>query len=191
MLSDRLIYLLIGCGIGFVFGYIVARLREIATKVDHVDETLNRKRNEEGKISDKMVARVALGLVVLMTAFAAFSSQSAVNKTADVQKQQAQNTYCIQQILSETVNSLNERTQFSSAQATANIKLQKSQLQYVTIFTAQPQPTQKEAMAAFDRYIKALSHFVSVAGQTRDASEQFPFPTNAELASCLRKPPKE
>lgn len=82
-LIERIVYLLIGGGIGFILGYIAAHLRAIETKVDavkkevhDVDEIIARKRDDRGLASFQ---NIALTFVVLVTAIAAFST-SYVNK---------------------------------------------------------------------------------------------------------------
>lgn len=75
-LVDRMFFMLIGGCIGFVFGYIVRSLREIKDEL-HVDEHLEKKRNEKGTLKVPSLSSIALFIVVLLTAYAAFMSQRA------------------------------------------------------------------------------------------------------------------
>lgn len=78
-MSDRVLFLLIGCVIGFVAGYIV--------------RSYTCKNNENGIAGgehdrrDKLRLNIALAVVVLLTAWSAFQSQRASNRVKDNQAQ--------------------------------------------------------------------------------------------------------
>lgn len=80
-ISDRVLYLAIGGLIGFILGYIVRSLRGIETELEETEK--KHKKHDDGRISGDLVNRVAVFLVVCLTAFAAFRSQSASNKSDD------------------------------------------------------------------------------------------------------------
>jgi hypothetical protein len=85
-LDERLTFFLLGCGVGLVFGYIVARLREIKDKEDTIEakvDHLVRKKDEEGAIRFLSVTGLGLLLVVLLTAYAAFVSGHTANEVED------------------------------------------------------------------------------------------------------------
>lgn len=86
-LDERLTFFLLGCGVGLIFGYIVARLREIKDKEDtieaKVDDLLSKPRDEDGFMQNRIVADVMIGLVVVLTAYAAFVSQQTSNTLED------------------------------------------------------------------------------------------------------------
>lgn len=79
-LWDRLVWLSIGCFIGFVLGYIVRSLHEIKEKVEHVDEIVNDVKSskweseEGGFMRHPVAADIAVIVVVAITAWAAFSA---------------------------------------------------------------------------------------------------------------------
>jgi len=75
--SDRALYLLIGCFIGFILGYIVRSLQVIKQKLSEKD-------NDDGLVRYPLVLDVALLIVVGLTVFAAFRAQVAANKSDDV-----------------------------------------------------------------------------------------------------------
>lgn len=74
-LLERLIYFGIGCGIGFILGYISKGLREVQMRLDERDEV--------GKINWELLSRFALGLVVALSAYAAFVTQDTSNDLKD------------------------------------------------------------------------------------------------------------
>lgn len=75
-LSERFGWLILGGAVGFVLGYIVARLREIGEEVAKIDENTSYKRNESGFA----MTTLAVPVVVLITAFAAFASARVSNQ---------------------------------------------------------------------------------------------------------------
>lgn len=81
-LAERIFTFLIGAGVGAVVGYIVARLRCIEKKLEVMDRhVLHPERGEDGYLKFRWLtfANVALSLVVILVAYAAFSAQSAVD----------------------------------------------------------------------------------------------------------------
>lgn len=89
-LTERVIFFTIGGGFGFVLGYVVARLRTIEQKVDavknevhEVDVIIKHERDERGSMQWPSFTTLAMGAVVLITAFAAFSASSTNNKLED------------------------------------------------------------------------------------------------------------
>lgn len=88
-LGDRIGWLILGCLIGFVLGYIARSLRDIKEELDEVDELV---KHVSGADNEQAEARkkewwqrrlrgpdFALLAVVVITAYAAFMSQSASN----------------------------------------------------------------------------------------------------------------
>lgn len=107
-LGDALGWLALGCLIGFVLGYVTRTLQDVLGKVDDVDEKVheikveldevddlvkNRNcpivRDDEGALKWLTAANVALFIVVMLTAYAAFVSQQASN---DVQESYERDT---------------------------------------------------------------------------------------------------
>jgi hypothetical protein len=80
-LLDRVIFFAFGAGVGFVLGYIVARLREIKTELDEVLYIEKQKpdapkvvRDEKGEVKRPSMTSVGLVLVVVITVWAAFQT---------------------------------------------------------------------------------------------------------------------
>jgi hypothetical protein len=93
-LAERVFVFLIGCGVGFVLGYIVAHLRTIERKLDRVDhhvlhhevivsedEVKVKSKDEKGVLSWSWLTftNVAMSLMLILVAYAAFSAQAALN----------------------------------------------------------------------------------------------------------------
>jgi hypothetical protein len=81
--EDKVIYMLLGGMIGFVFGYVVRALRAIEKKVDHVDEQVS-DNGEKGAMPRWLTLRfIVLALVVGFTAWAAFQTSLINQKLTD------------------------------------------------------------------------------------------------------------
>jgi hypothetical protein len=104
-LDERISYLILGIVVGFILGYITRALRRLDDKVSHVEDMMtNNDHSEEGfvklpsvfviwgnlqdlfvrfrvKLKTMRFRDWAILVVVLLTAFAAFQSQVAVNQT--------------------------------------------------------------------------------------------------------------
>lgn len=78
-LDERLLWLLFGCAIGFILGYIVRSLRDIKDELDEVanEVTPKRKRTEAGFMRRFGISDLALLAVVILTVWAAFASSKA------------------------------------------------------------------------------------------------------------------
>lgn len=198
-LNDRLTYLILGCLIGFVVGYVVRSLRDIKEELDEVDDMVKdidnkRKRDERGIVRTVLAMRVSLALVVILTAFAAFQSQQASNSTEAQQKQLkiaqaqlAQVTQCNKTVLRQALVALNERTTYSEAQVNANVDLQTSFAELLTTLLHQPPYPDKKRTHATDQYYQDLTNFVSVADKTKAKQRENPFPTDEQLNACLQQ----
>lgn len=187
-LDDRLWYLLLGCLIGFVLGYITRALRDIKEELQEVEHVV-RKKDERGFMRYPLVADLALILVVVVTVYAAFASQKASNDVKDAQDRIAQVTKCNQVYLTRALEALNERSTYSSDQAKANVNLQQKQLAFLTILLDVPPPTPAEGRKALTDYYKAvqegLEKFIDLSGKTLAKYRANPYPTEDELQACL------
>jgi len=90
-LMDRLMWLLLGCLIGFVLGYIVRSLQDIKEKVDEIDEVVTDapskwEPNERGFMRLPRFAELSLLLVIALTVWASFATarvNAQLNNTID------------------------------------------------------------------------------------------------------------
>lgn len=209
--DDRLQYLLLGMGIGFVLGYLVrliqsirndvgglkADVKDVKEELDEVDDIVKRElgprdRNESGFIKPGWVANIAVLLVVGLTAWAAFVSQKASNDVQDAQAQLQQTqvflahqTVCNKTVLRSALVALNERTTYSEAQVNANVALQTSFSDLLGTLLHKPPFSVKRQNAATSHYFQDLTNFVSIADKTKKKQRENPFPKSVELDECL------
>lgn len=196
--DDRLIYFILGCAVGAIVGYIVASLRYIREELDEVDNIVKhnghrddppegetRSRDERGamKLSG---SQVAILFVVLLTAWAAFASQKASHEAKTAQNSLAAVSDCNRVYLQKTIVALNERTTYTQESTKANVELQKSQATFFGILLHKPPYSQRKQNAAAQVYFAALNHFIDISEKSAQKVAQNPFPTDEELASCLR-----
>lgn len=173
-LDDRLWWFFIG----MVIGYVVHLLQSIKSELDEVDDIVKHDRNDKGATELPYVVRwVALFLVVGLTALAAFQSQQVSND-------QKQVTSCNRKYLTETIVALNQRTGYVQTQSEANIRLQRDQLTFFTTILRNPANDQVE-LDAFHKYIASQKAFLKANRKLAHSATFQPFPTAAELQSCL------
>lgn len=186
-LTDRLSWLIFGCLIGFVLGYIARYLQEIKQELDEVDQIVkqDRKRDERGIMRYPILADIVLLLVVIMTVWAAFASQKASNEVEDAQDRISRITACNQEYLAKTIKALNERTTYTRQQVEANVKLQRAQATFIAVILEDPPASDSRRGEALRHYFKALTDFVSVNSKADAKAENYPYPTNDELSSCI------
>ena len=164
--DERIGWLLVGMAVGFVAGYIVRALREIRDKLDEtkeeldeVDEIVKRRLSDEGASRHDVMMVVALVLVL----FSVFASVRAANKTTETQNKLVVVSTCSQEFLSRTVKALNERTTYSTAQATKNVELQKAQANFFSFLLDKPPHPENERVDSANNYVETLNEFVHAA----------------------------
>lgn len=185
-MNDRILYLLIGGLVGFVFGYIVRSLREITTKVEHVEDAVTHPEGHDGGFaSNSFVTNMALLLVVIITVYAAFSSQKASDTVADSQNRITVVSECNQEYLGKTVLALNVRGTYSSKSADANRVLQKAQLDYLEN-VLMPTKGKAELRRALETYVKALRVYTALTATGAKLLAETPFPEPLDLTNCLK-----
>jgi hypothetical protein len=184
----RLSWLLIGCGIGFVAGYIVRSLREIKEKVTDVDERVKkRETNDEGLIRYPLLYDIVLVLIVAMTVYAAITSQLNANSVKDQQHKIDDITSCNRDYLNKTIVALNSRTAYAQEQAFANVDLQTAFNKVVQASLQKPPPTEAQARKIVEEYATALQHFLEVSKKNNAAIASNPYPTSHEFTDCINK----
>jgi hypothetical protein len=202
----------LGCLIGFVLGYQTRSIREITTEihemkeeVDEIDEYVQEQKhegdvpqkedgprhrtrlrdNEKGFVRNPIVMDIALLIVVILTVWAAFASQSASNDVEKTQSQLTRVTLCNQHFLSRALSALSERSDFVQRQAGANVALQKAQGKFLSTLLREPPPSDEERSISLHKYVDALTEFYKANAQTAAKAERSPYPTDEELADCL------
>lgn len=187
MMNQRLTYLIIGCVIGFILGYIVRSIREIKDRVEEVDEHVLKAKKDDGFIQTRLATNIGLILVVAFTLWAAISSQLASNKVKDTQHEQDNLTACNQTYQLQTINALNARTANSQAQTDANVALQKAQATFLGIFFVNPPATADQRADAFQTYFDALNAFIVASAKTTANVSMNPYPTSADFINCIHR----
>lgn len=194
--ADRVVWMLVGSLVGFVLGYVVRTLhdskeemdevlevvREIKDKLDADDSNSTEKRfhinGESGSIDLGFLKNLVIAGVVLITAFAAFSSQNASNNVRS-------STECNRKFLAQTISALNERTTYTVRQSDAIVKLQKAQSVYLKELLVRPPKPDSDLTKALRTYVRTLTRYVEVTDRARAKVEANPFPTESELSKCL------
>lgn len=181
---DRMIFTAIGAVVGLLLGLLLSFIREakeakqecheLRNLVERWMENESHDKREHGTVSFNTVA---LAIVVLLTAFAAFQSQAAVNKVDNAQD-------CTTSVVFGALISLNERTTFTVDQANANIKLQKAQADFLTV-SADEESTEQERRTAFQGYFDALIAYNELAAKTAAKVQSYPFPDPQDYKDCL------
>ena len=194
-LTERVLLFATGAFVGFIFGWMVASIRDIKEELDRVDTATTGedhtivKKNRFRRLS---ITNLSLIVVVALVAYAAFVSGQAANKSEEALKHVENDqeviqriTYCNQYFLIETISDLNARTTFAIDQAEANIKLQRAQSRYLEVLLTRPPLPEANLFDALETYFSVLSDFVRLARLTTMRAEENPFATEEEVASCF------
>ena len=186
-LDERLGWLIVGCVIGFVLGYIVRALQGIKEELGIVEDILTepKKKNERGFMRYPVIADFALLIVVLMTVYAAFSSQHASNQVNAQQKLQARVIACVNTYVSRTITAANDRTTYAQGQILSNVDLQKAQRKYIKLLTHIPPFPQSEQDLALRNYATNLGRFLSISIKNSANISANPYPTPAQFDNCV------
>lgn len=122
-LFERVLFFVIGAGVGFILGYVVARLRIIEIKVDavkteihEVDEIVKHERNERGALRLPSLLHAMMGVVFVIVVAASFS-------TARVNAQLDDTVDCLTQFNTIQNEALSSRDDAIEKAATAEIEL--------------------------------------------------------------------
>lgn len=196
-LYERLGWMLFGAVIGLFAGYLLRYLQDLKEELDEVDGIVKKElgkrqtdriQNQDGGMTvGDAVRNLALFIVVAVTVAAALISQHASDKANDALNRENVRSGCNQEFLVKTVKALNERTEFSSAQATANVTLQQAQADFFSLLLRKPpEPEATRSQAAQD-YLKALREFIDVNSKTAQKARSFPYPTPEALRACYNK----
>jgi hypothetical protein len=181
--GERLTWWLFGCAVGYILGYIVRSLREIKEELHEVDDIV-KSHDERGFMRNPIVADIMVLLAVGLTAWAAFSSQSALNSYEQTQDRITRITICNQQFLAKTISALNERTTYTQDQVASSVRLNKAQGEFFRTIFENPADDGAE-LQAFRAYLNAYEVFLEESQSSKRHVSMNPYPTNEELAACL------
>lgn len=208
--DDRLLFLLLGVVIGFVFGYLtrlMQGMKEIKEELDEVDEIVKEnlgshhdddykgahmkpfRQNEKGfmKLSSRQVANVAVLLLVGLAFYASVVSQKASNDATDSQERMEQIVSCNRTTMTAVLESLNERSTYTVEMARANIDLQTSQSKFFAVLLHEPPYSEARRARAVQEYYADLQTFLTLAEKNQGQLAQNQFPTIEEFEDCLQK----
>lgn len=185
--DERLIWLLIGCIIGYFLGFITGKVQNLKQEIDEVNPAKRRIRShdEAGFMRYPIVADFALFLVIIVTAYAAFQSQHTSNLVTKNQQDIARGTTCNQKFIRKTLSTLNQRTAYTKAQIAANLKLQKAQSDFLRVLLKVPPTPEEDRVKATQDYYATLINFISISEKNRDTVASNPFPKIRDLKECL------
>lgn len=205
--DDRFIAFLLGISAGFLLGYLTAWVRTITAKLDKIKEELDevdeimkeyhpdwrvrlRRRDERGILNSRLGMNLVVALLVALTAISAIRAQAAVNDVKDTQAQQEALTACTASMLTETIQTLDVRSNATREQVKANVDLQRAQSEMVSVLLHQPPYTEARRVAAFKAYFDSLNQFVSAADNVEDKAISLPYPTVEQFNACIEKETK-
>lgn len=193
-LDDRMGYFLLGCLIGVGIGYMIRYLQKIDRNVMILKKHLSKDRKESGFMRHPIVADVMISFLVLFTAYAAISTgitnhrvTENSNDTKAVGQKVERITRCNSEFLGKVIVALNERTTYTTAQADANVSLQKAQLKLLAIGLTIPPPSPADGDKAIREYYAKLNKFVDLAEKTAKKTISNPYPTISEFRICVLK----
>lgn len=186
-LDERFAYLLVGLAVGFVVGYITRALHQIEKEVQEVDRIVRQQNDEEGAIRLPSRENAALLIVVVLTAIAAFLSQRASSDVAQQTKQQQVVVDCTSEYLASTIEALNERTEYSSDQASANVELQKAQSAFIRLALQEPPLERTRVEEGLRDYFTKLTAYVDLVEKTRMKQQEFPYPAEDSFELCVEQ----
>lgn len=213
-LDERLMWMLLGCVLGAIIGYLARMLQEIngnveacihevhdiKEEVEEIDTFMkNRERNEGGFMRIPWAADILMVTVLALCVWASVSTGNtnnrledavvelkAVQKADDAQDARIEKiTQCTLEFTSKTIRALNERTTYTQAQADANVQVLAAQAEFLRIVLIIPPVTDLDKRAALEAYVNALSDFNNVAAKNKEQVRKYAYPTNQELADCL------
>lgn len=183
-LDERFAYLLVGCLIGFVLGYMARSIRNIEKKVDTVVE-IEKHRDERGISTYQFVANVALAFVVVLVVVNSFRTGSTNEVLKSTQDDIKQTQQCTQSYLAKTITALNERTTYSQAQSMANVELQRAQAEFITSALQEPPLEKDRVEAGLRKYFDKVTAYVTLVGKTAGKQATNPYPTEEQFVSCI------
>jgi len=148
------------------------------------DKEARHRKDELGFVRNDLFKDVMLLVVVVLTVVAAFVSATASSKVSDTQNEQVHDTDCTQEYLTKTVKALNERAEFTIAQANANLDLQTSQAQFFGLLLKRPPESVSVREQAAQSYLTDLHQYITITQKSKVKAELFPFPSNKALSNC-------
>lgn len=185
---DRFIFMSIGCVIGLVLGWMSRTMRyarqardDSRVAAERVEQIMKNEK-ESGKIN---VNQVALVLVVLLVASSAFLSGVASTRVKHNQEDIRQSQSCSEDVLSNVIRTLNDRTSYSSEVNQADQAQNEMLLDLVK--TLSGDPSSDEVIKVVTNYSKKLRKYLNTIKKSQETREDNPYPEVDDYRECLDK----
>lgn len=188
---SNLVFLSIGVCIGFVMGWShQARqyAQEARDEAHHaVEETERLERfmiGEQGKVAWDTIV---LGIVIVITAFAAIMAGFNAQDLRESQRQAEVERLCDAEVSAEFVSVLSERTTLTSDIALADVQANQAFLKLISLVQlAEGRPNREERIrAAFDEYENRLDKYLRLIDEARAERVEKPYPEPNDFEECL------
>lgn len=177
-LGERIGWMLLGMAVGFVLGFIVARLREIKEEVHEIDTIVkeSRKRNDRGFMRFPLVADALYFLVLMIVVWGALAAQKAANQAEGTQE-------CIKQFNARQGFALNNRDEAIKAGTQAEIDLWTT---YNDLYQAAKQRP-KEIPALQEQLNEEIFEYRKKLERLQEVRERFSYPDPDIIKDCEGK----
>lgn len=174
-LLDRLVFFAIGSAVGFVLGYIVACIRTIRNEVEKVLDIEQNKpdRDERGEFKRPTAANIGLIFVLLITAWAAFT-------TGKVNGELDRTLTCLTQYNSHLGHSLETRDMAVQSGTQSEIDLWTKYGRLYAIAKSDP----KKIPVVQEQLNKAIMDHRDDLIETQQIRQQNPYPNPDILKNC-------
>lgn len=179
-LSERIGWMLLGMGIGFVLGLIVAHLRTIEEKVDSVDEHITNKRNERGFTDIPAVASLMYLLVLVIVVWSVIQAARATHESDKAQRELKRTVSCIERYNVRQGDALTSRDKAIRAGTQSEIALWTKYAELYALAKEDPSKV-PELNEALNRAV--LSHRDALE-ETQGTREENPYPNPDILQDC-------
>lgn len=161
-MDERFMWMLLGAIVGFVLGYIVARLRDIEEKVQEVDEhvmgkDMKKPRNEGGFMISSWLSTVLMGLALAMIIVGVYRTNSVA---MDVQ----------------------EGSELQNRAILCNNEYLTAQAQFLRVYLEEPPATAPEQKAAINEFVQLLDAYAVNEGYLIEGS---PYTNKSQLQDCI------
>lgn len=177
-LFERLIFFTIGAGVGFILGYVVARLRVIEIKVDavksevhEVDEIVKHDRDDRGMIK---LTTVMMILALGITAFAAFSAARTNQKLEETVR-------CLTRYNTNQNETLASRDQAIKDAAQAEIYLWTN---YAQLYELGVDSGPKKQARIQEEFLESVLEYRDLIAETQRTRSQYEYDDPDVLKDC-------
>jgi hypothetical protein len=148
-------------------------------------ERLSEERQARREERDQRFKNIVLLLLIVVVVYSVIATQLTQRKITDQAAVRDAGDACTSQVLFAAIGTLSDRSEFSTAQASANLKLQQAQADLLRKSVAGKPVTPAEGQEALKNYFTALTEFVTAATEAQNSAKFSPYPTPQQYADCL------